>query len=101
MSPVATTGLHEGSILSAQCFIAWPFYNQPCLFVSQLLSEHITSADEEQSPIDVATSNQIYGTPSEAVLEMIEHFDPGVPLIVKPQPLGGFVRSAAEQVASA
>jgi hypothetical protein len=71
------------------------------LFHMQLLSEHITSAYEEQSPIDVATSNQIYGTPSEAVLEMIEQFDPGVPLIVKPQPLGGFVRSAAEQVASA
>jgi hypothetical protein len=71
------------------------------LFHMQLLSEHITSAYDEDSPLDVATSNQIYGTPSEAVLEMIKEFDPGVPLIVKSQPLGGFTRSAAEQAVSA
>ena len=43
----------------------------------------------------------MYGTPSEAVLEVIKQFDPGVPLIVKPKPLGGFTRSAAEQAVNA
>ncbi len=71
------------------------------LFHMQLLQEHIASAYDEDSPLDVTTSNQIYGTPSEAVLEMIREFDPGVPLIVKPHPLGGFTRSAAEQAVSA
>ena len=32
---------------------------------------------------------------------MIRQFDPGVPLIVKPDPLGGFTRSAAEPAVSA
>ncbi len=71
------------------------------LFHMQLLHEHIASAYDEDSALDVTTSNQIYGTPSEAVLEMIRQFDPGVPLIVKPHPLGGFTRSAAEQAVSA
>jgi hypothetical protein len=32
---------------------------------------------------------------------MITQVDPGVPLIVKPDSLGGFTRSAAEQAVSA
>jgi hypothetical protein len=32
----------------------------------------------------VTTSNQIYGIPDGAVIEMIEEFDPGVPLTIKP-----------------
>jgi hypothetical protein len=51
--------------------------------------------------VDVATSNQVYRTASEAALEMIKQFDPGVPLIVKPHSLGGFTRSAAEQAVTA
>jgi hypothetical protein len=69
------------------------------VFHMRLLHEHITHAFDEESPLEVTTSGQIYGTPSETVLEMIKQFDPGVPLIVKPTPLGGFTRSAAEQTA--
>ena len=62
------------------------------------LHEHISSAGDEQSAIDVQTSNQIYGLPNETVLEMIEQFDPGVPLIVKSRPLGGFTRAAERTI---
>jgi hypothetical protein len=41
------------------------------LFHMRLLREHITSAYEEEGSLDVTTSVQVYGTPSEAVLEMI------------------------------
>jgi hypothetical protein len=71
------------------------------LFHMQLLHEHIASAYDEDSALDVTTSNQIYGTPTEAVLEMIRQIDPGVPLIVKPDQLGGFARCAAEQAIGA
>jgi hypothetical protein len=71
------------------------------LFHMQLLQEHIASAYDEDSALEVTTSNQIFGTPSEAVLEMIREFDPGVLLIVKPHPLGGFTRSAAKLAGSA
>ncbi len=67
----------------------------------QLLREHISGAGSEESAIDVTTSNQIYGAPSDAVLEMIEGFDPGVPLPIKPVPLAGFTRSAAGEAQSA
>jgi hypothetical protein len=46
-------------------------------------------------------NNQIFGTPSEAVLEMLGEFDPGVPLTVKPLSVAGFTRSAADQTAAA
>ena len=59
----------------------------------QLPHDHISSAFDEDSPFDVTTSGQIYGTPSETVLEMIKQFDPGVPLIVKPRSLGGSGRA--------
>jgi quinol monooxygenase YgiN len=65
------------------------------VFHMRLLRDHIASAGDDDSAIDVQTSNQIYGTPNETVLEMIEQFDPGVPLIVKPRPLDGFTRPAA------
>jgi hypothetical protein len=72
------------------------------LFHMQLLHEHIASAYDEDSPLDVTTSIHVYGTPSDTVLEMIKQFNPeGPPLIVKPLPLGGFTRSAAEQAVSA
>jgi hypothetical protein len=62
------------------------------VFHMELLRQHISGAVEQDGPIDVVTTNQIYGTPNERVLEMISEFDPGVPLIVKPSPLGGFTR---------
>lgn len=65
-----------------------------------LLHEHISGAGED-GPLDVTTSNQVYGTPNETVLELIKQVDPGVPLIVKPNPLGGFTRSAALRTAVA
>lgn len=61
----------------------------------KLLREHISGAGSEEGPIDVTTSNQIYGVPNDAVLEMLEEFDPGVPLTIKPLLLAGFTRSAA------
>ena len=66
----------------------------------KLLHEHISGAGSDEGPIDVTTSNQIYGIPDDAVLEMIEGFDPGVPLTIKPLPLAGFTRSAASEAQS-
>ena len=67
----------------------------------RLLHEHISGAGGEESSIDVTTSNQIYGVPNDAVLEMIEEFDPGVPLTIKPLQLAGFTRSTAGEAHSA
>lgn len=64
-----------------------------------LLHEQISAARGEESSIDVTTSYQIYGVPNDAVLEMIQEFDPGVPLTIKPLPLAGFTRSGAQSVA--
>jgi hypothetical protein len=62
----------------------------------RLLREHISGARGEEGSLDVTTSVQVYGPPGEA-LEMIKRLSQeGVPLIVKPQPLAGFTRSAAE-----
>jgi hypothetical protein len=66
------------------------------VFHMKLLSKHVAAVLGEDSPIDVVTTNHIFGTPSETVLEMIEEWDPGVPLIVKPNSLAGLTRSAAE-----
>ena len=66
------------------------------LFHLRLLREHIAGAVGDEGPIDVTVNNQIFGTPSDAVLEMLGEFDPGVPLTVKPLSLAGFTRSAAE-----
>ena len=45
--------------------------------------------------IDATTSVQVFGTPSNAVVEMLRRqAGAGVPLSVKPHHLGGFTRSA-------
>ena len=67
------------------------------LFHLRLLREHISGAVGDEGPIDVTVNNQIFGIPSNAVLEMLGEFDPGVPLTIKPLPVAGFTRSAAEQ----
>jgi len=67
----------------------------------RLLREHISGAVGEEGPINVTVNNQIFGTPSDAVLEMLGEFDPGVPLTVKPLSVAGFTRSAAEQTPAA
>jgi hypothetical protein len=66
------------------------------VFHMHLLREHIAGASEEEGDIDTVTSNQIYGTPNQTVIDMIEEFDPGVPLLVKPNPIGGFTRITAD-----
>jgi quinol monooxygenase YgiN len=56
--------------------------------------EHITHAYEEL--LDETTSIQIFGELSDAAREMMQQLaGSGVPLSVKPQPLGGFTRSHA------
>jgi hypothetical protein len=59
----------------------------------QVAREHITQATEE---LLVTRDMQVYGPPNEAVLGMIRELSQsGVPLIVKPNHLGGFTRSTA------
>jgi quinol monooxygenase YgiN len=59
----------------------------------QVAREHITRGTEEL--LDTKDI-QIYGTPNDAVMGMIEELSrSGVPLIVKPNHLGGFTRSHA------
>lgn len=71
------------------------------LFHMELLQEHIAGASQEDGPLDVTTSIQIYGTPTDTVLEMIRQFNPaGPPLVVKPLPMAGFVRSRADSRAA-
>jgi hypothetical protein len=67
------------------------------LFHMQLLSQHITGAYTEEGPLDETTSIQLYGDPGETVLEMIKQYNPGVPLTVKPDALGGFARFATQE----
>lgn len=60
-------------------------------FHMQVAREHIGRAYAEF--LEGTTSTQIYGQPSDGVLEMTSQFaGPGVPLNVKPQHLGGFTR---------
>jgi hypothetical protein len=69
------------------------------LFHMQVAREHIEKGVE--GLLDVG-SMQIYGTPSDAAVEMMKQLaGQGVPLIVKPHGLGGFTRSAAEQAVAA
>jgi quinol monooxygenase YgiN len=64
------------------------------LFHMQVAREHIEQG--VAGLLDVG-SMQIYGTPSDAAVEMMKQLaGQGVPLIVKPQGLGGFTRSVAE-----
>ena len=63
------------------------------LFHMQLAHEHITRATEEL--LDTRDI-QVYGPPNDAVLGMIRELSQaGVPLILKPNHLGGFTRSSA------
>ena len=60
----------------------------------QVAHEHIEKATEEL--LDTRDF-QIYGPPNDAVLGMIRELSQaGVPLIVKPNHLGGFTRSSAD-----
>src|SRR5262245_14645004 len=67
------------------------------LFHMQVLREHISGAYEEEGPVDVTTSIQLFGTPGDDALSMIKSFNEDVPVIVKPIPIGGFTRSAAQE----
>ncbi len=61
------------------------------LFHMQMGREHITKGTEE---LLVTKDIQIYGPPNDAVLGMIRELSQsGVPLIVKPNHLGGVTRS--------
>lgn len=71
------------------------------LFHMQLLREHIAGVGGKESPIDATTSSQVYGAPNAEVLETIRQLAPGVPLVVKPDPLGGFVRSGTKEAVAA
>jgi hypothetical protein len=60
-------------------------------FHMQLIAERAASAYAET--IDATTSIQVFGTPSNAITEMLRHqTGAGVPLSVKPHHLGGFTR---------
>jgi quinol monooxygenase YgiN len=61
----------------------------------QVVREHISEAYADS--LDATTSIQVYGPPSDAVLEMMKQLStPEVPLRVKAQHLAGFTRSAAD-----
>jgi hypothetical protein len=61
------------------------------MYHMQVLSERITSAYDEY--IEATTAIQLYGPPSNAVLEMIGRLStPGVSVSVNPEHLGGFTR---------
>ena len=56
-----------------------------------VVAERAASAYAET--VDATTSIQVFGTPSDAVVEMLRHqAGAGVPLSVKPHYLGGFTR---------
>ena len=57
----------------------------------EVIAERATAAYAET--LDATTSIQVFGTPSNAILEMLERqAGAGVPLTVKPFHLGGFTR---------
>ena len=60
-------------------------------FHMRIIAERAAAAYAET--IDATTSLQVYGMPSNAVIEMLERqAGVGVPLTVKPSHLGGFTR---------
>jgi len=60
-------------------------------FHMEVIADRAATAYAET--VDVTTSIQVFGTPSNAVLEMLRRqAGAGVPLSVKPHHLGGFVR---------
>lgn len=63
-------------------------------FHMQVVREHITHAYEEL--LDETTSMQVFGNLTDAASAMMQQLAGlGVPLSVKPGPLGGFTRSSA------
>jgi len=60
----------------------------------EMLREHISAAGDEDGPIEISTSNQIYGVPNDTVLGLLGQIDAGVSLTVKPLEVAGFTRSA-------
>jgi hypothetical protein len=59
----------------------------------EVAREHITEAAEKQL---ITKDIQVFGPPNDAVLGMIEQLSQsGVPLIVKPKHLAGFVRPSS------
>ena len=57
----------------------------------EILAERAAAAYAET--VEATTSIQVFGTPSDAVLRMLERqAGAGVPLLVKPHHLGGFTR---------
>jgi hypothetical protein len=61
----------------------------------KLLKEHLAASAAGDSPIEEVLRDEIYGTPNAEVVEMIEDWDPGVPMPIKATSLGGLTRSAA------
>ena len=58
----------------------------------ELIAERAVAA--YAATVEATTSIQVFGTPSKAVLELLERqAGAGVPLTVKPLHLGGFTRS--------
>jgi quinol monooxygenase YgiN len=65
------------------------------LFHMKLAREHI---EQSADAFETTTAVQVFGPANDAVLEMIKELSvSGVPISVKPEGLGGFTRSAAEQ----
>jgi hypothetical protein len=61
-------------------------------FHMELIAERAATAYAET--VEATTSIQVFGTPSDAVLRMLERqAGGGVPLVVKPHHLGGFTRA--------
>jgi hypothetical protein len=64
-------------------------------FHMQTVAERATRAYAET--LEATTSIQVYGTPSDAVLQMLSRqAGAGVPLVVKRHHLGGFTRTQTE-----
>lgn len=63
---------------------------------SMELHEKVAHEHTERAPrefLDATTSIQVYGKPSDVVLEKArQHAESGVPVSVKPEHLGGFIR---------
>jgi len=64
-------------------------------FHMKLIREHVEHAFAEF--LDRAVDMRIYGAISDSALEIMRQLAGPVPLTVKPQGVGGFTRSAAEQ----
>ena len=70
----------------------WPTMDAPASSRRGDCGPYVVTGGRRHRP---EREHQIYGVPNDTVLEMIEEFDPRVPLTIKPLPLAGFTRSAA------